>query len=209
MRVRLPLGALRNRSETWDAIATSEWSIRGRWPLANLVRQPRISPSSLRWGPCWYGRTAVNRLVAGSIPATAAGYQSRHIAVDWLLRAPNTETRKHGNTETRELEVIRPDEGPVSKTGAGAPRCGFESHGFRFRNTPQSTRLHRRKNNMCLWPSGKGAGLPTRSGGFDSRGALCNTQITLGVQTQAHSECEFTRAGADRDNATLRGSFCW
>jgi hypothetical protein len=30
-------------------------------------------------------------------------------------------------------EVIRPDEGPVSKTGGGfTVACGFESHGFRF-----------------------------------------------------------------------------
>ena len=59
-----------------------------------------------------------------------------------------------------QLEVIRPDEGPVLKTGAAYHRCGFESHGFR---------LH---SNKCPWPSGKGARFPPWTGGFDSRRAL-------------------------------------
>ena len=34
---------------------------------------------------------------------------------------------------------------------------------------------------MCLWPSGKGAGLPPRTGGFDSRGALLKSDRTPDV----------------------------
>lgn len=60
----------------------------------------------MRWSPCWYGQAIVNRLDTGSIPVTAA----------W-----------------RALEAIRLDEEPASKAGAGAARCGFESHGFRLR----------------------------------------------------------------------------
>ena len=131
VRVRLPLGALRNRSETWDAIATSEWSIRGRWPLANLVRQPRISPSSLRWGPCWYGRTAVNRLVAGSIPATAADNRSRQIAVGWLLRTRlHTTHEKHAIWKSsgwmRSLSRKQVRVPPV--VGSSPTASAFETH---------------------------------------------------------------------------------
>ncbi len=32
------------------------------------------------------------------------------------------------------MEAIRLDEEPASKAGAGAARCGFESHGFRLVN---------------------------------------------------------------------------
>ena len=68
--------------------------------------------------------------------------------------------RKCGN----QLEVIRLDEEPVSKTGAGHTVVGSSPTASALVNDVQ--------NNMCLWPSGKGAGLPTRTGGFDSRGAL-------------------------------------
>ena len=33
---------------------------------------PTILTNLMRWVPCWYGRAAVNRFVAGSIPASAA-----------------------------------------------------------------------------------------------------------------------------------------
>lgn len=40
----------------------------------------------LRWGPCWYGQAAVNRRVAGSIPATAAEYQKWRDSCCWMWR---------------------------------------------------------------------------------------------------------------------------
>jgi hypothetical protein len=53
---------------------------------------------SMRWSLCWYRQAAVNRPDAGSIPAAAADDSERVVRIDLK-------------------EVIRPDEGPVLKTG--------------------------------------------------------------------------------------------
>ena len=65
VRVRLPLGALNLR--VWES------------RVFRVLREHEIAGSNpdiltwiLRWVPCWYGRAAVNRFVAGSIPASAA-----------------------------------------------------------------------------------------------------------------------------------------
>ena len=41
----------------------------------NVVRHPIQTPGLVRWGLCWYGPAAVNRLDAGSIPAAAASVE--------------------------------------------------------------------------------------------------------------------------------------
>lgn len=71
--------------------------------------------ASLRWVPCWYGKTTVNRPDAGSIPAAAA-CQSR--GKKKVRNAKSCSSLK-SHAPSLSTEVIRPDEEPVSKTGAG------------------------------------------------------------------------------------------
>ena len=65
VRVRLPLGALDLR--VWESLVfrvLREHEIAGS--------NPAVLTDLMRWVPCWYGRAAVNRPDAGSIPAAAA-----------------------------------------------------------------------------------------------------------------------------------------
>ena len=75
MRVQLPLGALRPPS-----VAEQSRSQRvgkfgnppGSGPGDRRFKSDHADSTTLRWVPCWYGKTTVNRPDAGSIPATAA-----------------------------------------------------------------------------------------------------------------------------------------
>jgi hypothetical protein len=60
---------------------------------------------------------------------------------------------------SRRVEAIRPDEGPVLKTGS--------EHDSLVGSSPTAS-----AGEACPWPSGRGAGLPSRRGGFNSRRAL-------------------------------------
>lgn len=62
----------------------------------------------VRWYSCWYGWAAVNRFGAGSIPATAACW-STGVSLPFNQLKPALQHQ----------EVIRLDQEPVSKTGAG------------------------------------------------------------------------------------------
>ena len=65
VRVQVPLNALRFR--TWESLVfrvLREHEIVGP--------NPTVLTDMMRWSPCWYGRAAVNRADAGSIPAAAA-----------------------------------------------------------------------------------------------------------------------------------------
>ena len=65
VRVRLPLGALNSgRGKVWLIRVFRKHEIAGS--------NPAVLTDMMRWGLCWYGLAAVNRLDAGSIPATAA-----------------------------------------------------------------------------------------------------------------------------------------
>jgi hypothetical protein len=94
-----------------------------------------------------------------------AGTGRRLLTVPTQVRFLPPQLCEFGN----HTEVIRLDEEPVSKTGAGHTVVGSSPTASAFVNDFL--------NNMCLWPSGKGAGLPTRTGGFDSRGALLNGSV--------------------------------
>ena len=66
--VRLPLGALYFR--TWESLVfrvPREHEIVGSNPTV-LTGASRTDNDMMRWSPCWYGRAAVNRADAGSIP---------------------------------------------------------------------------------------------------------------------------------------------
>ena len=67
-----------------------------------------LSHTQMRWCSCWYGQAAVNRFDAGSIPATAACWSPRF----------SVSCTPEGCTPTP-TEVIRLDEEPASKAGAG------------------------------------------------------------------------------------------
>ena len=72
VRVQLPLNALRFR--TWESLVfrvPREHEIVGSNPTV-LTGASRTDNDMMRWSPCWYGRAAVNRADAGSIPAAAA-----------------------------------------------------------------------------------------------------------------------------------------
>ena len=63
--VQVPLGALDFR--VWESLVfrvLREHEIAGS--------NPAILTELMRWVLCWYGKAAVNRRVAGSIPASAA-----------------------------------------------------------------------------------------------------------------------------------------
>ena len=84
------------------------------------------------------------------------------------------------------------------RSKAGVPKnrdCGLESHGFRL------------ENNTCPWPSGRGASLPSWTGGFDSRRALL-----IGSVAQRQSRCLLSTHAWVRVPPfplSLRGSRCW
>ena len=65
VRVRFPLGALDFR--VWGSLASRVFR-----KHEIVGSNPTILTDLMRWVPCWYGRAAVNRFVAGSIPATTA-----------------------------------------------------------------------------------------------------------------------------------------
>ena len=65
VRVRLPLGAL--DFSVWESLGI-------RVPRTHEIvgSNPTTLTDLMRWVLCWYGKAAVNRRDAGSIPATAA-----------------------------------------------------------------------------------------------------------------------------------------
>ncbi len=65
VRVRFPLGALNLR--TWGSLASRVFR-----KHETAGSNPAVLTDLMRWVPCWYGRAAVNRFVAGSILASAA-----------------------------------------------------------------------------------------------------------------------------------------
>src|SRR3954451_22836655 len=112
-------------------------------------------PSRIRGGSCWSLRHTLNVEVAGSIPAPG--------------------TRLHALTE-----AIRPDQGPVLKTGGGPwAACGFESHGFRLAGPGYANGRAARLKPGCLWVR-----LPPRVLGH---GGGC---FRLGRQWADHSRSE-------------------
>lgn len=95
---------------------------------------PATRTDVMRWVLCWYGKATVNRRDAGSIPATAAGYQ-------W---------KSSGRMRSLPRKQVR-------------AKCPL---------WVQVPRLPLDCDHTCPWPSGKGASLPSWTGGFDSRRAL-------------------------------------
>src|SRR3954464_4570762 len=74
-------------------------------------------------------------------------------------------------------EAIRPDQGPVLKTGGGPwAACGFESHGFRLAGPGYANGRAARLKPGCLWVR-----LPPQvlGHGCDVFGSVGNGQTTL------------------------------
>ena len=67
VRVRFPLGAPNDFFGVWENL-----EIRVLREHESVGSNPTAPTDLLRWSPCWYGPAAVNRPVAGSIPAAAA-----------------------------------------------------------------------------------------------------------------------------------------
>ena len=72
VRVRLPLGTCRRtrRLGMWESLANPPASGAGERRFES--GHPDCLTRRFRWSPCWYGRPAVNRGDAGSIPAAGA-----------------------------------------------------------------------------------------------------------------------------------------
>src|SRR4051794_15616783 len=130
----------------------SRESANGRLPDLESGGGGSNPPSRIRGGSCWSLRHTLNVEVAGSIPAPG--------------------TRLHALTE-----AIRPDQGPVLKTGGGvSAACGFESHGFRLDGPGYANGRAARLKPGCLWVR-----LPPRAlgRGCNVFGSVGNGQTTL------------------------------
>ena len=106
---------------------------------------PATLTDVMRWVLCWYGKATVNRRDAGSIPATAAGYQ-------W---------KSSGRMRSLPRKQVR-------------AKCPL---------WVQVPRLPLDGEYTCPWPSGKGASLPSWTGGFDSRRALLSMRSRFWWET--------------------------
>ena len=94
-------------------------------------------------------------------------------------------------------EVIRLDEEPASKAGAGDSSVVGSS--------PSASASG---NNTCPWPSGKGSRLPTWRGGFDSRRALSNTCGSVAQRQSGRLLSDSAWVRVPLVPFTLRG-VCW
>ena len=77
VRVRLPLGTCRRTRGlgVWESLANPPASGAGERRFES--GHPDCLTRRFRWSPCWYGRPAVNRENAGSIPAAGARRRGR------------------------------------------------------------------------------------------------------------------------------------